>query len=189
MIRVVRVRDLAPPDSGARYLVDRLWPRGVRKRDLDLAGWAREVAPSHELRRWFGHDPSRWDEFRCRYTAQLDADPTSWGPLLDAAATADLLLLYDASDPTHNNAVVLRDYLYEQLEERSATTHDDSGDPACWLACTCSNCGSVRGAQDARACSRCGAVLPAPPGHVHLRDGRTRGLGLPANGRPLPSVP
>lgn len=163
MIQVVRVRDLPPPDSGARYLVDRLWPRGVRKRDLDLAGWAREVAPSHELRRWFGHDPSRWDEFRRRYTAQLNADPTSWRPLLDAAATADLLLLYAASDPTHNNAVVLRDYLYEQLEEpvnRSAATHDEGGgDPACWLACICSNCGAVREAQDAGACSRCGAVL------------------------------
>jgi uncharacterized protein YeaO (DUF488 family) len=115
MIRSVRVYDLGEHDVGARYLVDRIWPRGVRKDSLELAGWARDAAPSDELRRWFAHDPARWEEFRRRYTAELDARPDGWLPLCQAAADGDLLLLYAARDREHNNAVVLQEHLERHL--------------------------------------------------------------------------
>jgi uncharacterized protein YeaO (DUF488 family) len=109
-IEVARVYDDELP-AGRRFLVDRVWPRGVRKDQLDLAGWPRDVAPSAELRRWFGHDPERWEEFRRRYTAELDAHPDAWRSLLDAARAGDVVLLFGAKDTEHNNAVVLRDHL------------------------------------------------------------------------------
>ena len=93
------------------YLVDRLWPRGVRKDALDMDGWLKDVAPSTELRRWFGHDPERWDEFRERYGAELDSRPGSAQPLLDAMSDGPVVLLYDAKDTDHNQAIVLRDWL------------------------------------------------------------------------------
>jgi uncharacterized protein YeaO (DUF488 family) len=117
VIRAVNVHDLAPDDTGARYLVDRVWPRGVRKESLHLAGWARDAAPSTELRRWFGHDLARWPEFRRRYVAELDARPEAWALLRAAAVDSDVVLLYSAHDREHNNAVVLRDYLEERLQE------------------------------------------------------------------------
>ena len=100
--------DDLPP--GRRFLVDRVWPRGVRAEHLG-ATWLKEVAPSAELRRWFGHDPARWEEFRRRYTAELDARPEAWAPLRDAAGEGDVVLLFGARDAEHNNAVVLRDHL------------------------------------------------------------------------------
>jgi uncharacterized protein YeaO (DUF488 family) len=116
-IRTVRVHDLRDDDAGARYLVDRLWPRGVAKASLRLTGWARDAAPSDELRRWFGHDPQRWPLFRERYRAELDAHPQGWAPLRDAALRGDVLLLYAAADHERNNAVVLREYLEERTTE------------------------------------------------------------------------
>lgn len=111
MIRVKRVYDRPSPDDGARYLVERLWPRGVRKDALALDGWLREVAPSDELRRWFGHDPAKWEDFRRRYAAELDARPESWQPLLEAARRGTVTLLFSARDTVHNNAVALKAYL------------------------------------------------------------------------------
>ena len=93
------------------YLVDRLWPRGVRKNALDIDGWLKDVAPSTELRRWFGHDPERWDGFRERYRAELDSRPDSAQPLLDALRGGPVVLLYDAKDTEHNQAIVLGDWL------------------------------------------------------------------------------
>jgi uncharacterized protein YeaO (DUF488 family) len=109
VVEVARVYDELPP--GRRFLVERLWPRGVRREDLEPAEWLRDVAPSTELRRWFGHDPERWAEFRRRYTAELEAAPDAWRPLADAAATGPVVLLFSARDREHNNAVVLRDFL------------------------------------------------------------------------------
>jgi uncharacterized protein YeaO (DUF488 family) len=100
---------------GRRFLVDRLWPRGVRKDSLPLDGWLREVAPSDRLRRWFGHDPDRWDEFVRRYGVELDEHPESWKPLRDAAAHGRVVLLFGAKDEEHNNAVALRKYLERKL--------------------------------------------------------------------------
>jgi uncharacterized protein YeaO (DUF488 family) len=115
-IEIARAYD-APRTPGRRFLVDRLWPRGLAKNDLDLAGWPKDVAPSTELRRWFGHDPQRWEEFRRRYEAELEARPGAWQPLLAAARADDVTLLYAARDAEHNNAVVLRDFLAARLAD------------------------------------------------------------------------
>jgi len=109
-IEVARVYDGELPE-GRRFLVDRVWPRGVRKDDLHLDGWLRDVAPSADLRRWFGHRPERWDEFRHRYAEELAAHPDAWRPLLQAAQEGDVVLLFGAKDVERNNAVVLRDHL------------------------------------------------------------------------------
>ena len=114
-IRVVRVHDADTSEPGRRFLVDRLWPRGVRKEFLALDGWLRDLAPSDELRRWFGHDVDRWPEFRRRYLAELAGAPDAVRPLLDAVREDDATLLYAARDPEHNNAVVLREHLLATL--------------------------------------------------------------------------
>lgn len=113
-IAVVRVYDVDAVPEGRRFLVERLWPRGVRRDDLGLEAWLRDVAPSAELRRWFGHDPQRWAEFRRRYTAELDAAPGAWQPLLDAARSDPVVLLCSARDREHDNALALRDYLLDR---------------------------------------------------------------------------
>jgi uncharacterized protein YeaO (DUF488 family) len=115
-IEIARAYDV-PRTPGRRYLVDRLWPRGVAKQDLELAGWPKELAPSTELRRWFGHDPRRWPEFRRRYLAELESRPEAWRPLLEAARAGDVTLLYAARDADRNNAVVLRDFLAARLAD------------------------------------------------------------------------
>lgn len=117
LIRLKRAYEAPGSEDGRRYLVDRLWPRGVKKEALQLDGWLKEVAPSNELRRWFGHDPARWEEFQQRYAAELDAQPQNWQPLLAAARAGDLTLVYAARDEAHNDAVVLRGYLMQKLEE------------------------------------------------------------------------
>jgi uncharacterized protein YeaO (DUF488 family) len=102
-------------EDGARFLVERLWPRGIRRAELQEATWLKDAAPSTALRRWFNHDPAKWAEFARRYRAELDATAASWRPLLEAAEQGDLTLLFSTHDVEHNNAVVLRDYLLEQL--------------------------------------------------------------------------
>lgn len=114
MIRLKRVYDPPEPGDGDRFLVERLWPRGMKKEAL-LAQWIRDVAPSDALRRWFGHDPQKWEEFRRRYFAELDGKPEAWKPLLDAARRGTITLLYSTRDSEHNNAVALRAYLEEKL--------------------------------------------------------------------------
>jgi uncharacterized protein YeaO (DUF488 family) len=113
-IEIRRVYD-AEGAEGTVFLVDRVWPRGVRRSDLALDGWAREVAPSTELRQWFGHRPERFAEFRERYRRELDGRPEAVRPLLDAARTGPVTLLYAARDTEHNQAVVLREYLRDRL--------------------------------------------------------------------------
>jgi uncharacterized protein YeaO (DUF488 family) len=103
---------------GARFLVDRLWPRGVSRAALHLDGWLRDVAPSDPLRRWFGHDPERWAEFERRYFAELDTKAEALAPLLDAARD-ELTLVFGAKDEEHNNAVALRDYLERHTRRRA----------------------------------------------------------------------
>jgi len=114
-IRLRRAYDAPEPDGGRRFLVDRLWPRGQRKEELRLDDWLKDVAPSTELRHWFGHDPARWTEFQQRYRAELAANPDALKPLLDAARTGTVTLVYAAKDEAHNDAVVLRDVLLEWL--------------------------------------------------------------------------
>ena len=116
MIRVKRVYEPPEPGDGMRFLVERLWPRGVRKDALELDAWLKDVAPSDALRRWFGHDPARWDEFRTRYASELDARPEAWREILSAADSGTVTLLFSARDTLHNNAVALKAYLEGQRE-------------------------------------------------------------------------
>ena len=112
-IYLKRAYEPAAPVDGERYLVDRLWPRGVKKDALMLAAWLKEVAPSDELRRWFGHDPARWAEFRRRYRGELRSKRPILEPLRDALKRGKVTLVYSAHDEEHNQAVVLRDFLLE----------------------------------------------------------------------------
>lgn len=118
VIQIKRAYESASDQDGARYLVDRLWPRGVSKEDLRVEDWLRDLAPSDELRRWFDHDPQRWEEFVQRYHAELDARPDAWQPLVEAAERGHVTLVYAARDTRHNNAVALAHYLQERLAER-----------------------------------------------------------------------
>lgn len=115
MIKIRRVYEAPGPADGARFLVDRLWPRGVRKEALPLDGWLKEVAPSNELRAWFHAGSGPWEAFRERYYRELDANPAAWRPLLAAAKAGPVTLLYAAKDTDHSNAAALRDYLEGKL--------------------------------------------------------------------------
>lgn len=113
-IRIRRVYDLPPAAGTVRFLVDRLWPRGIKKSALSHTTWLPGVAPSPELRKWFGHEPSKWTEFRRRYRAELEKHPDSWKLLLTAAKKSGITLLYGARDITHNQAAVLKEFLDEK---------------------------------------------------------------------------
>jgi uncharacterized protein YeaO (DUF488 family) len=117
VIHLARVYDPDDAGDGPRFLVERLWPRGVRRADLEFSGWLKDAGPSNELRRWFAHEPTKWDEFRRRYFAELDAHPEAWRSLRDAAAAGDVTLLYSSRDTEHNNAVALREYLRTHLAD------------------------------------------------------------------------
>ena len=116
MIHIKRVYEATAKTDGKRYLVDRLWPRGVKKEVLHLETWLKEVAPSDDLRRWFKHEPVKWKEFQKRYRTELTKHPQHWQPLLEAAASGSLTLLFSAHDTEHNNAIVLRDFLNERIQ-------------------------------------------------------------------------
>ncbi|HPE63603.1 MAG TPA: DUF488 domain-containing protein [Methanothrix sp.] len=110
-IKIKRAYDPPGPEDGRRFLVDRLWPRGVKREALKLDGWIKDVAPSDELRRWYGHDPTRWEEFQRRYEEELERNKEAWEPLLKEARSEDVTLVYAARDEEQNNAVVLRNFL------------------------------------------------------------------------------
>jgi uncharacterized protein YeaO (DUF488 family) len=110
--------DAAPKArAGARLLVDRVWPRGIRKDELKADDWIRDVAPSTTLRKWFGHDVARWPEFRDRYRAELRNNPEAVERCLAWCRKGPVTLLYGAKDEAHNQAVVLAEFLQERLQE------------------------------------------------------------------------
>jgi uncharacterized protein YeaO (DUF488 family) len=115
MFSVKRVYEPARAADGKRFLVERLWPRGVKKSALKVEGWLREVTPSTELRKWFSHDPAKWSEFRRRYFAELDAQPEVVQPLLEAARQGKVTLVYSSHDEQHNNAIALKEHLERKL--------------------------------------------------------------------------
>jgi len=119
MIKLKRARDPKELSDGVRYLVERLWPRGVRKSDLVLDDWLKDVAPSTALRKWFAHDPSKWTEFQRRYIAELDDHLCAWEPILEAVRHGTVTLIYSSHDAQHNNALALKIYLEERLLGRS----------------------------------------------------------------------
>ena len=118
MIRIKRTYDPKSRDDGRRILVERLWPRGMTKKALAADAWLKDVAPTTELRQWFGHQVERWDEFKRRYKAELGANPDGWTPILDASTRGAVTLLYSAHDVEHNGAVVLRDFLTTRQRAR-----------------------------------------------------------------------
>lgn len=119
MIHIKRVYDAASPEDGQRFLVDRLWPRGVKKDDLQIEAWYKEVAPSNDLRHWYGYDQDKWCDFNERYFAELDGKPQVWEPLMEAAHQGDITLLFSTKELKRNNAVTLRAYLEKQLKLRA----------------------------------------------------------------------
>ena len=98
MIKTKRVYEKAAISDGVRFLVERLWPRGVKKETLKMKAWLKEAAPSPELRKWFAHDPQKWDEFQKRYRAELKSNPEAWHPILDAAGKEALPWQYPDDD-------------------------------------------------------------------------------------------
>ncbi len=117
-IALVRVYEAAAAkEVGPRFLVERLWPRGVKKDALKMEAWTREAAPSTALRQWFGHEPARWAEFQRRYWAELDANPEGWRQLRDAVRAGPVVFLFSSRNTEHNNAVALRSYLLAHLKK------------------------------------------------------------------------
>jgi uncharacterized protein YeaO (DUF488 family) len=110
-VKLKRAYEPAVPGDGTRVLIDRLWPRGVSKARLALDRWMKDIAPSTELREWFGHDPSRWPEFRTRYAKEVRANAELLGQLRTLARERPITLIYAAHDERHNDAVVLRSLL------------------------------------------------------------------------------
>ena len=121
MVQIKRAYESASPRDGYRVLVERLWPRGVRKTDLRLDAWLKYVGPSAELRRWFGHDPERFSEFAARYRGELRKGPAAeaLAGLVRRASEDALTLVYAARDEAHNGAVVLRDIIDGALARQS----------------------------------------------------------------------
>ena len=125
MIKLKRAYERASRTDGTRFLVDRLWPRGLSKTALRVDAWLKDVSPSTPLRRWFSHDPARWDEFRKRYARQLESSPDAWQLILSATRRGTVTLVYSARDERHNNAVALREYL--NAKRRKSTTFTRTG--------------------------------------------------------------
>ena len=121
MIELQRVYEPHAP-RGTHFLVERLWPRGIKKESLHFSAWLKDAAPSDSLRRWFRHDVTKWAEFQRRYRAELVQHPDAWAPILAAAHSGDVVLIYSSHDTEHNNAVVLRDFVEERLDERADAT-------------------------------------------------------------------
>jgi uncharacterized protein YeaO (DUF488 family) len=112
-VKLKRAYERPSPADGTRVLVDRLWPRGIKKADAKIDHWVKELAPSTELRKWFGHDPTRWQEFRRRYAGELRQHNDQVDRLRDLARGGPITLVYAAHDEMHNDAVVLRDMLLD----------------------------------------------------------------------------
>ncbi len=113
-VSLKRVYEQAEESDGARFLVERLWPRGVSKEAAKLDGWIKDAAPSDSLRRWYGHDPKKWEEFRRRYFAELSRAPESLAPIREAARRGRVTLVFAARDPKLSNARALKEFLEQE---------------------------------------------------------------------------
>jgi uncharacterized protein YeaO (DUF488 family) len=165
-IRTKRAYDPSSPDDGARYLVDRLWPRGVSSERLRLTAWRKELAPSDSLRRWFGHDPSRFEEFRRRYRDELSLEGAALHQLREEARSGTVTLVFGARDAAVSNAAVLAELLAEP--DRTVTS-SGSGEVGGRPNAT----GRGRGSR-ARAASGARARTRAPGPRTAPRATRTR---------------
>ncbi len=155
-IRVRRVYDEPGPADGTRVLVDRIWPRGLRKDAASLDDWARDVAPSTALRTWYGHDPARFDEFRRRYLDELSqsAQRMALGRLRSLASAGPLTLLTATRDVEHSQAAVLAQVLRQDPEA------DAGGEAACWAHLVCPECGAMESEGHRAGCGQ----APSPAG-------------------------
>lgn len=155
-IRVRRVYEEPSPDDGARVLVDRIWPRGLRKDAAQLDEWARDLAPSTELRTWYGHDPAKSDEFRRRYQAEL-AQPgpaAALAKLRERARAGRVTLLTATRDVAISQAEVLAETLRSNpAEPPQDTDPEEGGEPACYAHLVCPECGSVTSEGHRPGCS------------------------------------
>ena len=117
MLRIKRVYEPAGLSDGRRFLVERLWPRGIKKEALQMDAWLKEASPSPALRTWYAHNLLKWEEFQKRYRADLESTPEAWKPLLEAAAQGNVTLLYSARDTEHNSALVLKAFLEQHSRD------------------------------------------------------------------------
>ena len=132
MIKTKRIYEAPSTDDGVRILVDRLWPRGIRKADAQVNLWLKDIGPSTALRKWFGHDPERWGEFKRRYFEELDQKPAAVTELRTTAAGQTITMLFGARDGRYNNAVCLQEYLESQandLRTEAQRARETAGDP------------------------------------------------------------
>ena len=148
-IRVRRVYDAPSPADGARVLVDRIWPRGLRKDAAHLTEWAKDAAPSTELRQWYGHDPEKFSEFRRRYLDELSGQVqrAELGKLRARAATGPVTLLTATRDVDISQAVVLAQVLRQPLD-------DEGGEAACWAHLVCPDCGAIEAEGHRTGCAQ-----------------------------------
>jgi uncharacterized protein YeaO (DUF488 family) len=119
MINLKRAYEPASSSDGTRPLIERLWPRGVKKTSLKIKSWIKDVAPSTELRKWFSHDPAKWDTFRSRYFDELKSHPDAWQPIVQAERHGKITLIYSSHDPEHNNAVALQEFLQRHMHKKT----------------------------------------------------------------------
>lgn len=117
MINIRRVYEDAVRGEGTRFLVERLWPRGIKKENLEMKAWLKDVAPSPALRSWYAHEVAKWPEFQKRYRKELKANPDTWKPILTAAKRGNVTLLYSARDTEHNSALVLKKFLEARVKD------------------------------------------------------------------------
>lgn len=117
-VRIKKIHDGVAADDGVRVLVERLWPRGVSKAAAALDSWAKEISPSPELRKWYGHDPEKWPEFARRYRAELADNEAALQPLLERARLSRLTLLFSTRETERNSAAILREVLIEALQRK-----------------------------------------------------------------------
>ncbi len=122
-VHLKRAYEAPSPDDGTRILVDRLWPRGISRDRAALDRWLKDIAPSNELRQWFGHDPARWPQFRARYAQEMHGHAGLLRQLRALARRGPITLVYSAHDEEHNDAVVLRDVLLGRGTARRASRH------------------------------------------------------------------
>ncbi len=118
MLQLKRAYDPVSRSDGTRFLVERLWPRGLSKTKLRVDAWLKDVGPTTALRKWFSHDPEKWPQFRRRYFRELDSRPESWQPIVSAARRRRVTLVYSSHDEEHNNAVALKEYLQAKERDR-----------------------------------------------------------------------
>ena len=122
MIKIKRIYEDYAKSDGVRFLVERLWPRGIKKENLLMQAWLKDVSPSPELRQWFQHDPEKWDEFQKRYRMELESNPQSWKPILDVLNYDNVTLLYSVRDTERNSANLLKFFLEEWLARNGNTS-------------------------------------------------------------------